>query len=115
MVPLQLFHDSIRHCYGSYAVGCLFVGTECHFLERVMRICYGIGRKIDIRRCEREQFTKLHTGVKQKLQSSVCSWIIYQGNKVVVLIERLAVYDAQRSPFCFRTAVFRIQRPPIFS
>ena len=54
-----------------------------------MRICYGIGRKIDIRRCEREQFTKLHTGVKQKLQSSVCSWIIYQGNKVVVLIERL--------------------------
>ena len=54
-----------------------------------MRICYGIGRKIDIRRCEREQFTKLHTGIKQKLQSSVCSWIIYQGNKVVVLIERL--------------------------
>ena len=89
MVTLQLFHDSIRHCYGSYAVGCLFVGTECHFLERVMRICYGIGRKIDIRRCEREQFTKLHTGIKQKLQSSVCSWIIYQGNEVVVLIERL--------------------------
>ena len=54
-----------------------------------MRICYGIGRKIDIRRCEREQFTKLHTGIKQKLQSSVCSWIIYQGNEVVVLIERL--------------------------
>ena len=26
-----------------------------------------------------------------------------------------AVYDAQRSPFCFRTAVFRSQRPPIFS
>ena len=89
MVPLQLFHDSIRHCYGSYTVGCLFVGTECHFLERVMRICYGIGRKIDIRRCEREQFTKLHTGIKRKLQSSVCSWIIYQGNKVVVLTERL--------------------------
>ncbi len=66
-----------------------FVGTECHFLERVMRICYGIGRKIDIRRCEREQFTKLHTGIKQKLQSSVCSWIIYQGNEVVVLIEHL--------------------------
>ena len=54
-----------------------------------MRICYGIGRKIDIRRCEREQFTKLHTGIKQKLQSSVCSWIIYQGNEVVVLIEHL--------------------------
>ena len=45
--------------------------------------------KIDIRRCEREQFTKLHTGIKQKLQSSVCSWIIYQGNEVVVLIEHL--------------------------
>lgn len=27
----------------------------------------------------------------------------------------IAVYDAQRSPFCFRTAVFRSQRPPIFS
>lgn len=67
----------------------VFCGEECHFLERVMRICYGIGRKIDIRRCEREQFTKLHTGIKQKLQSSVCSWIIYQGNEVVVLIERL--------------------------
>lgn len=26
-----------------------------------------------------------------------------------------AVYDAQRSSFCFRTAVFRSQRPPIFS
>lgn len=29
--------------------------------------------------------------------------------------EMIAVYDAQRSPFCFRTAVFRSQRPPIFS
>ena len=36
-----------------------------------------------------EQFTKLHTGIKQKPQSSVCSWIIYQGNEVVVLIEHL--------------------------
>ena len=25
-----------------------------------------------------------------------------------------AVYGIQRSPFCFRTAVFRSQRPPIF-
>lgn len=25
-----------------------------------------------------------------------------------------AVYGIQRSPFCFRTAVFRNQRPPIF-
>lgn len=30
-------------------------------------------------------------------------------------IQESAVYDAQRSPFCFRTAVFRSQRPPIFS
>lgn len=30
-------------------------------------------------------------------------------------IEDIAVYDAQRSSFCFRTAVFRSQRPPIFS
>ena len=29
--------------------------------------------------------------------------------------EENAVYDAQRSPFCFRTAVFQSQRPPIFS
>ena len=26
----------------------------------------------------------------------------------------LAFYGAQRSPFCFRTAAFRSQRPPIF-
>lgn len=26
----------------------------------------------------------------------------------------IAVYGIQRSPFCFRTAVFRNQRPPIF-
>ena len=25
-----------------------------------------------------------------------------------------AFYGAQRSPFCFRTAAFRSQRPPIF-
>ena len=29
-------------------------------------------------------------------------------------IEKSAVYGIQRSPFCFRTAVFRNQRPPIF-
>ena len=27
---------------------------------------------------------------------------------------RYAVYGIQRSPFCFRTAIFRHQRPPIF-
>ena len=27
---------------------------------------------------------------------------------------RYAVYGIQRSPFCFRTAIFRNQRPPIF-
>lgn len=27
---------------------------------------------------------------------------------------RAAFYGAQRSPFCFRTAAFRSQRPPIF-
>ena len=26
----------------------------------------------------------------------------------------IAFYGAQRSPFCFRTAAFRSQRPPIF-
>ena len=31
------------------------------------------------------------------------------------VMDHIAVYDAQRSPFCFRTAVFRSQRPPIFS
>lgn len=29
-------------------------------------------------------------------------------------IREAAVYGIQRSPFCFRTAVFRNQRPPIF-
>jgi len=33
----------------------------------------------------------------------------------MLMVEDYAVYDAQRSPFCFRTAVFRSQRPPIFS
>lgn len=28
--------------------------------------------------------------------------------------ENIAFYGAQRSPFCFRTAAFRSQRPPIF-
>mgnify|MGYP002794702474 CR=1 FL=1 len=32
-----------------------------------------------------------------------------------VNVDGTAVYDAQRSPFCFRTAVFQSQRPPIFS
>ena len=27
---------------------------------------------------------------------------------------KTAFYGAQRSPFCFRTAAFRSQRPPIF-
>lgn len=47
-------------------------------------------------------------------------------NKVLLLFERIgeilicgivlifAVYGVQRSPFCFRAAVFRSQRPPIF-
>ena len=30
-------------------------------------------------------------------------------------ITQHAVYGVRRSPFCFRTAVFRSQRPPIFS
>ena len=29
-------------------------------------------------------------------------------------IQSVAFYGAQRSPFCFRTAAFRSQRPPIF-
>ena len=31
-----------------------------------------------------------------------------------LLREHNAFYGAQRSPFCFRTAAFRSQRPPIF-
>ena len=31
-----------------------------------------------------------------------------------ILFLLAAVYGIQRSPFCFRTAVFRNQRPPIF-
>lgn len=29
-------------------------------------------------------------------------------------VRDIAFYGAQRSPFCFRTAAFRSQRPPIF-
>lgn len=32
----------------------------------------------------------------------------------IVITTPTAVYGIQRSPFCFRTAVFRNQRPPIF-
>lgn len=35
-------------------------------------------------------------------------------DKAVSRWERGAFYGAQRSPFCFRTAAFRSQRPPIF-
>ena len=91
LVPLQLFHDSIRHCYGSYAVGCLWWGKNAAFWVVLIRFSdtYGICCKIKIRGCASEQFTESHTGIEQELQSSVCSWIVYQGNKVVVLIERL--------------------------
>lgn len=82
----------LRNTFGCrYCLDTEYTLGECSgFIEYYgVYLGYGIGRKIDIRRCEREQFTKLHTGIKQKLQSSVCSWIIYQGNEVVVLIERL--------------------------
>ena len=37
-----------------------------------------------------------------------------EGEKPLLHLDtHTAVYDAQRSPFCFRTAVFRSQRPPI--
>ena len=35
-------------------------------------------------------------------------------NKIAAMAAQVAVYGIQRSPFCFRTAVFRNQRPPIF-
>ena len=33
---------------------------------------------------------------------------------ILGIISFIAFYGAQRSPFCFRTAAFRSQRPPIF-
>ena len=39
----------------------------------------------------------------------------FSDSSLSLSIAPTAVYDAQRSPFCFRTAVFRSQRPPIFS
>ena len=40
---------------------------------------------------------------------------VFEGTGVRLEVDRLgfAVYGIQRSPFCFRTAVFRSQRPPI--
>ena len=49
-----------------------------------------------------------------------CKRFIECGAKRVVGIDisekmlEVAFYGAQRSPFCFRTAAFRSQRPPIF-
>lgn len=42
--------------------------------------------------------------------------VFYDGKDITALSdnELTAVYGIQRSPFCFRTAVFRNQRPPIF-
>lgn len=34
--------------------------------------------------------------------------------KLDVSRQAIAFYGAQRSPFCFRTAAFQSQRPPIF-
>ena len=40
----------------------------------------------------------------------------FEDEDIVVQLSRqkFAFYGAQRSPFCFRTAAFRSQRPPIF-
>lgn len=43
--------------------------------------------------------------------------IVFSKDEIAIIHKRkafCAVYGIQRSPFCFRTAVFRNQRPPIF-
>ena len=48
----------------------------------------------------RVKFAKFLEGYGKRVQKSA--------------FEAIAFYGAQRSPFCFRTAAFRSQRPPIF-
>ena len=43
---------------------------------------------------------------------SINQWLELIGESLTTA--ESAVYGTQRSPFCFRTAVFRSQRPPIF-
>ena len=53
---------------------------------------------------------------KNKVLDENCH-IYKQGKNWYCEIENVkitAFYGAQRSPFCFRTAAFRSQRPPIF-
>lgn len=56
----------------------------------------------------------------REMKDSGVEWIgkIPKDWEIVPLTKQLdsivAVYGIQRSPFCFRTAVFRNQRPPIF-
>ena len=45
--------------------------------------------------------------------NSICKMSLSK-TQFFLFFESGAVYGAQRSPFCFRTAAFRSQRPPIF-
>lgn len=51
--------------------------------------------------------------VVQSLMSAIERIIVDTPEEYLLFLQD-AVYGIQRSPFCFRTAVFRNQRPPIF-
>ena len=46
-----------------------------------------------------------------EILSLFCHWCNKLNGFIII---KNAFYGAQRSPFCFRTAAFRSQRPPIF-
>lgn len=52
----------------------------------------------------------------KKIRCAIYSGQLSAGEKIPSVREmaKIAVYGIQRSPFCFRTAVFRNQRPSLF-
>ena len=74
------------------------------------KITYESGETYDRQRNElsveisKEDYKKIITGVLQERPI----------DQIEGISDVIAVYGIQRSPFCFRTAVFRNQRPPIF-
>ena len=61
-----------------------------------------------------------YTGIgREKLREMTrfadCPFVLWVGKRRMIKRELFdAVYGIQRSPFCFRTAVFRNQRPSLF-
>lgn len=66
-----------------------------------------------------EKFKEMLEQFQQKRAEFIAQEIrCFDAETLFCLLETIrgkgAFYGAQRSPFCFRTAAFRSQRPPIF-